>query len=142
MQRLKKRRDFLAARKGFRRAGPYFVLESRDRGDSEEGRIGFTVSKRVARQAVVRNRIRRRLKEAAREAVSDRQQTGRDLVVIARLPALRADFADLVGAFSTALTASSETAHHDHSSRSRRKRRGPIEIPPERGGRDADGQQP
>ncbi len=63
-ERLKKRRDFLAAAKGHRAARRAFVLEARSREDADGPRFGFTVSKRTATKAVERNRIRRRLREA------------------------------------------------------------------------------
>ena len=73
-ERLKKRRDFLAAAKGHRAARRAFVLEARAREDEGSPRFGFTVSKRTAAKAVERNRIRRRLREAvqARRALKMR----------------------------------------------------------------------
>ncbi len=57
------------------------------RGKSSNGRgvprIGFTVTKKVGK-AVVRNRIRRRLKAAARCVFADGAVSGFDYVVIAR----------------------------------------------------------
>jgi ribonuclease P protein component len=59
-------------------------------------RFGFAVGKRLGK-AVVRNRLKRRLREAAR-----RQQPtiepGWDLVFIARQPLLAADFAQIAAA--------------------------------------------
>jgi ribonuclease P protein component len=46
-------------------------------------RIGFTVTKKVG-NAVVRNRTRRRLKEAARLLLRKRNVSGYDLVLIGR----------------------------------------------------------
>ena len=66
IERLKKRRDFLAAAKGSKAARRAFVLEARERGDDGPARFGFTVTKRTAKKAVERNRIRRRLREAVR----------------------------------------------------------------------------
>ena len=74
--RLKKRADFLAAAKGRRQHQRCFVLQGRQRevaGEASENadapRFGFTVTKKVG-NSVVRNRIRRRLREAARLADS------------------------------------------------------------------------
>lgn len=56
-------------------------------------RCGFSVSKRVG-TAVVRNRIRRRLREVARELWSD-VPPGWDVVFAAREPLREADFSDI-----------------------------------------------
>jgi ribonuclease P protein component len=67
--RLKKRRDFLrVASRGRRAARPGLVLQAAA-GDPGALRVGFTVTKKVG-NAVVRNRARRRLKEAARLTVA------------------------------------------------------------------------
>ncbi|WP_419907325.1 ribonuclease P protein component [Hoeflea sp.] len=93
--RLTKRSDFLAVRKGERRKGPYFVLEVLDRGIAGEApRIGYTVTKRQG-NAVERNRIRRRLREAVRLKAGFDLKPGHDYVVVARRDALGAPFADL-----------------------------------------------
>ena len=68
-QRLKRRAEFLrVAAKGAKSAMPGLVLQARRRDDSGPARLGFTVTKKVG-GAVVRNRVRRRLKEAARAVV-------------------------------------------------------------------------
>ena len=60
---------------------------------TEETRIGFVTSRRVG-GAVVRNRVRRRLREIVR-AARPRLASGLWLVLIARHQAARADFAAL-----------------------------------------------
>ena len=101
-ERLKKRRDFLAAAKGRKVARRAFSLEKRGRDDSGPARFGFTISKRVSRKAVERNRIRRRLKEAVRLVAADCAQPGHDYVLVGRRAALTESFAgmaaDLAGA--------------------------------------------
>ena len=66
--RLKKRAEFLHVRGGARFVAPSLVLQARKRnGETEEihlARFGFTATKSLG-GAVVRNRARRRLKEAA-----------------------------------------------------------------------------
>ena len=52
------------------------------KGSGEASRIGFSVSKKLG-GAVVRNRIRRRLREASRSIVP-RLSPGTDIVVVAR----------------------------------------------------------
>ena len=104
--RLKKRRDFLAAAKGRKAARRAFVLEMRGRGDDAPARFGFTVSKRAAKKAVERNRIRRRLKEAVRLVAGRCAEPGRDYVLVGRRSALTVPFAaieaDLAGALQRA----------------------------------------
>jgi len=102
IERLKKRRQFKAAAAGSRFARPAFVLQALRREDGGPARIGFTVSKRVARKAVARNRIRRRLKEAARLA-APAAEAGTDYVVIARSEALAQPFATLAAEFGRGL---------------------------------------
>jgi ribonuclease P protein component len=103
-ERLKKRRDFLAAAKGRKAARRAFVLEARDRGDQGPPRFGFTVSRRVAKSAVERNRIRRRLQEAARRAAPLEARCGHDYVLVGRRAALDEPFAELTAALHEALT--------------------------------------
>jgi ribonuclease P protein component len=101
-ERLKKRRDFLAAAKGDKTAGRAFVLETLKRDDAGPPRFGFTVSKRTAKKAVERNRIRRRLREAVRRA-EDQARAGHDYVLVGRQAALREPFAELVATLGEAL---------------------------------------
>lgn len=103
IERLKKRRDFLAAAKGHRAARRAFVLETRRRDDDDPARFGFTVTKRTAKKAVERNRIRRRLREAVRLAGATDARAGHDYVLIGRRNALTEPFAGLTSALSAAL---------------------------------------
>ena len=98
--RLKTRPDFLAVQKGKRLRGPYFLLETLDRGDPEQApRIGFTVTKKQG-NSVERNRMRRRLREVVRHMAGVPFKPGHDYVVVARRDTLSAPFDGLV----TALT--------------------------------------
>ena len=65
-------------------------------------RFGLTVTKRLGK-AVVRNRIRRRLREALRTGGANEARPGFDYVVIARAAALTRSFASLVADFHQAL---------------------------------------
>ena len=97
IERLKHRAEFLNvadARRKF--VAPGFVLQARPRGDERAlVRVGFTASRKVG-GSVVRNRARRRLREAASRAVPQAGRPGFDYVVIARQGTIGARFADLV----------------------------------------------
>ncbi|MFG1477183.1 ribonuclease P protein component [Xanthobacter sp. V4C-4] len=102
MDKLRKRRDFLAAAKAERAGVSAFLLQGRDRGDDGQVRIGFTVTKKTG-NAVVRNRIRRRLREVARKVVPGAGRAGYDYVMIAREQALHAAFDTLLSDLARAL---------------------------------------
>ena len=93
--RLKSRPQFLAVRNGEKRRGGFFLLEVLDRKEpSTEARTGFTVTKKHG-NAVERNRMRRRLKEAVRLHAGFAMQRGHDYVVVARRDVLKASFKEL-----------------------------------------------
>ena len=79
-------------RKGKSAAGKYLVIYCRKNG-SDENRIGLTVSAKLG-HAVVRNRLRRRLREIYRLHES-RFQPGWDIVVVARSRAVDAPYQKL-----------------------------------------------
>ncbi|MFO1033567.1 MAG: ribonuclease P protein component [Hyphomicrobiales bacterium] len=81
--RLLRRQDFLAAAKGRFVPMPGLLLQGRDRKDEAPPRLGFTCTKKLG-NAVTRNRIRRRLKEAARLCFAASAKTGFDYVIIGR----------------------------------------------------------
>jgi ribonuclease P protein component len=90
--RLKSRPQFLAVRKGEQRKGPLFLLEVLDRNEPDTGpRVGFTVTKKHG-NAVERNRMRRRLKEAVRLSAGFAMKPGHDYVIVARRDLLNAPF--------------------------------------------------
>jgi ribonuclease P protein component len=93
--RLKRRAEFLLlAAKGRKAPMPGLVLQALRRGDAGPARLGFTVTKRVG-NAVVRNRTRRRLKEAARLNLAEQPLVGVDLVLIGREATRGRDFSAL-----------------------------------------------
>jgi len=93
--RLQRRAEFLrVAAKGRKAAMPGLVLQALQRGDDAPARLGFTVTKKVG-NAVIRNRTRRRLKEAARLLLRDRAVSGVDLVLIGRDATRARDFTAL-----------------------------------------------
>ncbi len=54
-------------------------------------RVGFTVSRKVG-NAVVRNRVRRRLREIARQVIPEAARVDHDYVLVGRQGALGRDF--------------------------------------------------
>jgi ribonuclease P protein component len=90
--RLKRRAEFLrAAASGRKAAVGGVVLQALARPDTDPVRLGFTVTRKVG-NAVVRNRTRRRLKEAARLVLAQRPVSGVDLVLIGRDSTRKRDF--------------------------------------------------
>ena len=77
--------------KGKSAAAPHLVLYARRNGGGR--RLGITVGGKVGK-AVVRNRVRRRLKEIYR-LNQGRLRSGVDLVVVARVRAVGASYAAL-----------------------------------------------
>jgi ribonuclease P protein component len=84
IERLRKRPEFLAAAQAPSCARGAVVVQRRDRRDEDAViRAGFTATKRVG-GSVVRNRARRRLREAARLLLPQVGRPGSDYVFIAR----------------------------------------------------------
>ncbi|HEV2530369.1 ribonuclease P protein component [Phenylobacterium sp.] len=88
IERLKKRADFLACARAPSCARGAIVVQARIRPENGEGadrlvRAGFTATKRVG-GAVVRNRAKRRMREAARLLLPALARPGVDYVFIAR----------------------------------------------------------
>ena len=86
----------LYATNGF--ANSYLVLYAR-RNRSDTNRVGITVGKKLG-HAVVRNRVRRRLREIYR-LNEERFLPGWDIVVVARTRCIDADFRKLTKAYLT-----------------------------------------
>jgi ribonuclease P protein component len=100
-RRLKKRSEFLRAARGRRAGGRSFSLQA-TAGDRAEPGVGFTVTNKTG-NAPVRNRIRRRLREAVR-ACATRLEPQHDYVLIGRREALKTPFGELVDELSAAIT--------------------------------------
>ena len=93
--RLTRRAEFLrVAAKGRKAPMPGLVLQALARNDDAPARFGFTVTKKVG-NAVIRNRTRRRLKEAARLLLKEHPIEGADLVLIGRDGTRKRHFAAL-----------------------------------------------
>ena len=77
-------------------ANGYLVLYAR-RNRSSQNRVGVTVGKKLG-HAVVRNRVRRRLREVYRLNEA-KFAPGWDIVVVARSRCIKADFSKLTQAY-------------------------------------------
>lgn len=106
LERLQRRHDFL----NLNTQGRKFVTQSlimltttSSAASETTCRLGFTVTRKVG-GAVVRNRIRRRLREAARLTFPEYARAGQDYVVIARPAALHRPFPALQQELRFALT--------------------------------------
>ena len=135
IERLKKRPDFLAAAAGRRfhteRMTAQGILRSEEAGGL---RLGFTVTKRVG-HATERNRIKRRLRAVVAEVAAglpaDLAGRTADIVLVARRPALHADFAALADDLRKAIPAVARAGKPDSGGRpnppsSRRGKRPPV----------------
>lgn len=96
MERLRRRSEFQAVARGRRVTRPGFVIQARPSSDGgRPPRFGFTVTKKIG-NAVVRNRIRRRLREVVRLSFANIAAPGTDYVLIGRRAALSLPFDRLV----------------------------------------------
>jgi ribonuclease P protein component len=85
IRRLTSRPQFLAAAKGVSQARGAVVVQQLDRADEADAiGVGFTATRKVG-GAVIRNRAKRRLREAARALVPLHGRPGCDYVFIARM---------------------------------------------------------
>ena len=99
LETLKVRADFLrVASAGHRSGGPGLVVQAAPRrhepSDATGIRVGFTASRKVG-NAVIRNRVRRRLREVARLVIPGQARADLDYVLVGRQAALARDFAAL-----------------------------------------------
>lgn len=120
-ERLKQRREFLRiARSGRKWVAPGLILQvgphmydikqaagdmqalPTTHHDPDSFRIGFTVSRKCG-GAVVRNRIKRRLRAAVDSVMTDHAAPGNDYVVIGRAASAGRAFDALSGDLETAL---------------------------------------
>ena len=84
IERMTSRPQFLAAAKGVSEARGAVVVQRLARGDGESAvRLGFTATRKVG-NAVIRNRAKRRLREAARALLPSFGRPGCDYVFVAR----------------------------------------------------------
>lgn len=108
--RLKRRPEFLAVA-GTRRkhVAPGLILQVRRHDERQRPapgeppiRLGLTASRKVG-NAVVRNRARRRLREAARQILTAHAAPGHDFVLVARAATAERPWTELLGDLIAAL---------------------------------------
>ena len=121
---LKTRADFLALRSAPSVRKRAFVLAggATARSKPSSFRIGFTVTKKLG-NAVVRNRIKRRLRHAVAAVMADCAVQGHDYVVIGRAAAVDQPFEDLIRDFRDAFEDVNAGRSSGRSVRHKRPRR-------------------
>ena len=102
IDRLRKRREFLSAARGRKRAMRGLVLQALDRQDDAPPRAGFTVTRKGG-NAVTRNRAKRRLRAAAAEILPLAAKPGYDYVLIGRQDTPTRKWAELLADLRDAL---------------------------------------
>jgi ribonuclease P protein component len=84
LNRLRKRPEFLRVHQKGRKQVAAGVIVQALPNDSGQTRFGITVSKKLSKSAVRRNRMRRRLRAAAGDILSIHARPGTDFVLIGR----------------------------------------------------------
>ncbi len=131
--RLTRRAEFLKAARAPYQARTAVVIQARKRIETEEAdadaiRTGFTATKKVG-NAVIRNRAKRRLREAARLLLPDHGLPGHDYVFIARAGTLSRPWAGLLDDVKAALV---RLARPQTPSQPRAQTSAPPQDPPVR----------
>jgi len=93
--RLRTRPEFQTLQQHGRRVPSRDLIILWQEGRTAATRLGVTVSRRVAKQAVRRNRIKRWIREAFRRLPDRDTRRSLDIVVIARSQALTSSFASI-----------------------------------------------
>lgn len=94
--RLRKKNDFerVMRSKTSKSAATSFLKAKVFFSEEENTRIGFVVSKKVSKKAILRNKIKRRLREAARKMIPG-LKPGFDVVVFTTPDIVRNDYSQI-----------------------------------------------
>lgn len=94
--RLKKRPEFLrVAKDGQKWVSTGLILQAAP-NNLDISRFGLTITKKVYKQAVKRNRIRRRMRSVAYNVFPDFAKSGYDFVLIGKSDTLERPYTDLI----------------------------------------------
>ena len=93
--RLLKRSDFLLANAKGRKWVSKGMIILINPNSVDKCRVGFTVTKKLEKTSVGRNRMKRRLRAVAADVLSEVGQAGVDYVLIARPETASRDYTDL-----------------------------------------------
>jgi len=102
IETLKKRSEFLALRSAKRFHSQSFILQTLRRQTNGTPRVGYTVTTKTG-NAVVRNRIKRRLREAVRSTFPAKAKHNHDYVLIGKREAINQKFDRIVNDLNRAL---------------------------------------
>ncbi len=94
--RLKKKKDF---QRVFKEGEPFkedFLFLKRSENRLNKTRLGFIVSLKVSKKAFIRNKIKRRLREAVKEKIENLKK-GYDVVIIVQREAKEKEFKEIEG---------------------------------------------
>jgi len=115
LSRLTSRKEFLYVARGSRDVRPCVMIQARRSDAAGEGaRMGFTATKKIG-GAVIRNRAKRRLREAARELLPQYGLAGCDYVFIARGKTADCDWSALLDDSRNALIRLARILSRDHN---------------------------
>lgn len=94
---LKKRADFLLIQNsGHKWVSHGFVIQVKPASSSDNSiRVGYTVTKKIDKSSVNRNRIKRRMRAIAAEVLACHGKDGFDYILVGRPLTLTREYADL-----------------------------------------------
>lgn len=95
LDRLQKRSDFLRANGNAQKWVAKGMIVLALPNDLDRRRLGITVTKRLEKSAVRRNRMKRRLRAAARDVIPTYGKAGMDYILIARTETATRIYTDL-----------------------------------------------